>query len=252
MARTQVTLLPEYLDVYVAEEIPVRVIDVFVDELALGALGFEGVDPAATGRPAYHPAVLLKIYIYGYLNRIQSSRRLEREAERNVELMCLTGRLAPDFNHCRLSQEQRQSHSQLCRQCVVLCHNLNLFSQSIIAIDGSKFKAVNNRDRNFNKSKVKARMQQIERSIDRYLAAMDLADRAMPKMAEAKAERLKEKIETLKQQMQKLKDIEAQLHVSPDQQISLTDPDHAQWPRAAEAPERSATTYKQLSTTSSI
>jgi transposase len=195
-ARTQVTLLPECLDDYVAEENPVRVVDVFVDELDLGALGFEGVDPAATGRPAYHPAVLLKIYIYGYLNRIQSSRRLEREAERNVELMWLTGRLAPDF---KTIADFRNAIRSVCRQFVVLCRNLNLFSQSIIAIDGGKFKAVNNRDRHFTQGKVKARMQQIEQSIDRYLAAMDSADRARPEAAEAKAERLKEKIETLKQ-----------------------------------------------------
>ncbi len=225
-ARTQVTLLPECLDDYVTEENPVRVVDVFVDELDLGALGFEGVDPAATGRPAYHPAVLLKIYIYGYLNRIQSSRRLEREAERNVELMWLTGRLAPDFKTIAdFRKDNGKAIRSVCRQFVVLCRNLNLFSQSIIAIDGSKFKAVNNRDRNFTQGKVKARMQQIEQSIDRYLAAMDSADRATPEVAETKAERLKEKIETLKKQMQKLKEIEAQLHDSPDQQMSLTDPD---------------------------
>jgi transposase len=160
--RTQVTLLPECLDDYVIEENPVRVVDVFVDELELGALGFQGVDPAATGRPAYHPAILLKIYIYGYLNRIQSNRRLEREAQRNVDLMWLTGRLAPDF---KTIADFRKNNGKairaapgVCRQFVVLCRNLNLFSQSIIAIVGSKFKAVNNRDRNFTQGKVKARM----------------------------------------------------------------------------------------------
>ncbi len=225
-SRTQVTLLPECLDDYITEESPVRVVDVFVDELDLGTLGFEGVDPAATGRPAYHPAVLLKIYIYGYLNRVQSSRRLEREAERNVELMWLTGRLAPDFKTIAdFRRDNGKAIRSVCRQFVVLCRNLNLFTQSIIAIDGSKFKAVNNRDRNFTQGKIKARMQQIEQSIDRHLVAMDSADRAAPEVAEAKAERLSEKIEKLKQQMTKLKDIEAQLHASPDQQISLTDPD---------------------------
>ena len=169
---------------------------------------------------------MLKIYIYGYLNRIQSSRRLEREAERNVELMWLTGRLAPDFKTIAdFRKDSGKAIRSVCRQFVVPCRNLNLFSQSIIAIDGSKFKAVNNRDRNFTQGKVKARMQQIEQSIDRYLAAMDSSDRATPEVAEAKAERLKEKIETLKKQMQKLKEIEAQLHESPDQQISLPDPD---------------------------
>ena len=252
-ARTQVTLLPECLDDYVAEENPVRVVDVFVDELDLGALGFEGVDPAATGRPAYHPSVLLKIYIYGYLNRIQSSRRLEREAERNVELMWLTGRLAPDFKTIAdFRKDNGKAIRSVCRQFVVLCRNLNLFSQSIIAIDGSKFKAVNNRDRNFTQGKVKARMQQIEQSIDRYLAAMDSADRATPEVAEAKAERLKEKIETLKKQMQnsrKLRRSSTKVQISrfPSQTQM-----HAQWPRAVEAPGRLATTCKPLSTTNTI
>lgn len=194
-ARTQVTLLPECLDDYVTEENSVRVVDVFVDELDLGAeFGFEGVDPAATGRPAYHPAVLLKIYIYGYLNRIQSSRRLEREAERNVELMWLTGRLAPDFKTIAdFRKDNGKAIRSVCRQFVVLCRNPQSLLQSIIAIDGSKFKAVNNRDRNFTQGKVKVRMQQIEQSIDRYLAAMDSADRATSEVAEAKAERLKKR-----------------------------------------------------------
>ena len=190
-ARTQITLRPECLDDYVAEESPVRVVDVFVDKLDLGALRFEGVDPAATARPAYHPAILLKIYVYGYLNRLQSSRWLEREAERNVELMWLTERLAPDFKTIA-------DFRSVCRQFVVLCRNLYLFSQSIIAIEGCKLKAVNNRDRNFTQGKVKARMQQTEQNIDRYLTAIDSEARVAPEVAEAKAERLKEKIETLK------------------------------------------------------
>src|SRR5476651_544514 len=154
--RTQVTLLPACLDDYVEAENPVRVVEVFVDGLDLGELGFVGVDPAATGRPAYHPAVLLKLYIYGYLNRIQSSRRLEREAQRNVELMWLTGRLAPDFKTIAdFRHDNGKGIRNVCRHFVALCRNLNLFSQSIIAIDGSKFKAVNNRDRNFTQGKVK-------------------------------------------------------------------------------------------------
>ena len=156
-SRTQVTLLPECLDDYITEKHPGRVVDVFVDELDLGARGFEGVDPAATGRPAYHPAVLLKIYIYGYLNRIQSSRRLEREAERNIELMWLTGRLVPEFKTIAgFRRDNRKAIRSVCRQFVVLCRNLNLFSQSIIAIDGSRSKAVNNRDRNIPQGKIKA------------------------------------------------------------------------------------------------
>jgi len=224
--RTQVTLLPECLDDYVESENPVRVIEVFVDGLDLGALGFVGVDPAATGRPAYHPAALLKIYIYGYLNRIQSSRRLEREAQRNVELMWLTGRLTPDFKTiANFRKDNGPAIRNVCRQFVVLCQRLDLFAQAIVAIDGSKFKAVNNRDRNFTRAKMQRRMAQIEENIARYLADMDTADRAEPAIAEAKTSRLRDKIAALKQQMQQLKEIETRMLAAPDQQISLTDPD---------------------------
>jgi transposase len=190
--RTQVTLLPECLDDYVEAENPVRVIEVFVDGLDLGVLGFAGVDPAATGRPAYHPAVLLKIYIYGYLNRIQSSRRLEREAQRNVELMWLTGRLTPDFKTiANFRKDNGRAIRNVCRQFVVLCQRLDLFSQAIVAIDGSKFKAVNNRDRNFTRAKMQRRMAQIEENIARYLTDMDTADRAEPEIAAIKTTRLR-------------------------------------------------------------
>jgi transposase len=222
--RTQITLLPECLEDYVAEDNPVRVVEVFVNELDLGMLGFDGIDPAETGRPAYHPAVLLKLYIYGYLNRIQSSRRLEREAQRNVELMWLTGRLAPDFKTIAdFRRDNGKAIRKVCQQFVVLCRRLDLFSDSIIAIDGSKFKAVNNRDRNFTAAKLRARMAQIEESIERYLAAMDTADRTQSEFAEAKAGRLKDKIAKLKQQMQDLRAMEQQLQEAPDGQVSLTD-----------------------------
>ena len=225
-SRTQTTLLPECLDDFVGEDNPVQVIEVFVDQLDLGKLGFEGIDPAATGRPAYHPSVLLKIYIYGYLNRIQSSRRLERETQRNVELMWLTGRLTPDFKTIAdFRRDNGKAIRNACRQFIVLCRKLDLFSQSIVAIDGAKFKAVNNRDRNFTSGKVRARMAQIEQSIDRYLAAMDTADRTQSEGAEARTTRLRDKIEKLKQQMQGLKEMEQRLRDAPDGQISLTDPD---------------------------
>src|SRR5450830_186769 len=176
--RTQGILLPELLDDYVADTNPVRVVDVFVDELDLGKLGFEGVDPAATGRPSYHPEVLLKIYIYGYLNRIQSSRRLEREAQRNVELMWLTNRLMPDFKTiANFRKDNGGAISNVCRQFVVLCQRLGLFSEALVAIDGSKFKAVNNRDRNFTSAKLQRRMEEITASIGRYLSALDTAAR---------------------------------------------------------------------------
>lgn len=225
-SRTQSTLLPELLDDYIADANPVRVIDVFVDELELGQLGFGGIDPASTGRPAYHPGILLKIYIYGYLNRIQSSRRLERECQRNVELMWLTGRLIPDHKTiANFRKENGKAIRSVCRQFVVLCQQLNLFADALVAIDGSKFKAVNNRDRNFTSAKLKRRMEEIESSIHRYLTALDTADRQEPATAQIKTERLHDKISALKKQMKALKNIEAQLEASPDKQISHTDPD---------------------------
>ena len=226
--RTQVTLLPEHLDDTITENNPVRVIDVFVDELDLADLGFDGVTPAATGRPAYHPAVLLKIYVYvyGYLNRIQSSRRLECETQRNIELMWLTGRLTPDFKTiANFRKDNGKAIRNVSRQFIVLCQQLDLFSDAIVAIDGSKFKAVNNCDRNFSSNKLKRRMEQIEASIARYLVALDTADRQEPAVARAKSVRLEEKIATLKTRMKELKEIEVQLDASDDTQISLTDPD---------------------------
>src|SRR6202040_2537067 len=217
--RTQVTLLPPCLEDYVEAENPVRVVEVFVDGLDLGGLGFVGVDPAATGRPAYHPAVLLKLYIYGYLNRIQSSRRLEREAQRNVELMWLTGRLRPDFKTiANFRKDNGRAIRKVCRQFIVLCRQLNLFTQTLVAIDGSKFKAVNNRDKNFTDAKMKRRMAQVNESIERYLRAMDSADRAEPEVGALKKERLQAKIEALKERMEQLKAIEAQMRAMPDQQ----------------------------------
>jgi len=225
-SRTQATLLPEVLDDYITDTNPVRVIDVFVDELDLAALGFEGVDPAETGRPAYHPALLLKIYIYGYLNRVQSSRRLESETQRNLELMWLTGRLAPDHKTiANFRRDNGQAIRSVCRQFVVLCQELGLFAEALVAIDGSKFKAVNNRDRNFTRAKLQRRMEEIESSIQRYLTALDTADRQEPALAEVQTERLQDKIAALKAKMRELQEMEVQLRAAPDQQISLTDPD---------------------------
>jgi transposase len=224
--RTQVALLPECLDDYVGRDNPVRVVEAFVEHLDLEQMGFEGVAPLATGRPAYHPAVLLKLYIYGYLNRIQSSRRLERESQRNVELMWLTGRLMPDFKTiANFRRDNGRAIRKVCGQFIVLCRQLDLFTQALVAIDGSKFKAVNNRDRNFTPAKMQRRLAQIEQSIERYLAAMETADRAEPEIAELRKGHLQAKIAALNQQMQQLRAIEAQLHASPDQQVSLTDPD---------------------------
>src|SRR6476646_3722842 len=224
--RMQQALLPNCLEDYVDQENPVRVIEVFIDELDLASLGFSGMTPAATGRPAYHPSTLLKIYLYGYLNRIQSGRRLEREAQRNVELMWLTGRLAPD---CKTIADFRKDNGvairAVCAQFVGLCRRLKLFTRAVVAIDGSKFKAVNNRDKNYTVAKVTGRMEQVEASIAHYLRALDRADREEGDVAAAKSVRLKEKIAGLRRQMQALKVMEQRVQDAPDQQVSLTDPD---------------------------
>ena len=224
--RNQATLLPEYLDDYVSEDNPVRAVDAFVDELDLKALGFEGAEPAITGRPAYHPAVLLKIYIYGYLNRVPSSRRLEREAQRNVEVMWLTGRLAPDFKTIAdFRRDNGAAIRQVCREFIELGRQVGLFAEAVLAVDGSKFKAVNNRDKNFTPHKLKARIQQLEESVRRYLGDLDRADRQPGSLPPARVAQLKDKITAVKEQMGKLREIEVQLSRAPDQQVSLTDPD---------------------------
>jgi len=225
--RSQSTLLPERLEDYVTEDNPVRVVDVFVDNLDLTALGFERAIAQATGRPGYHPATLLKIYIYGYLNRVQSSRRLEREAQRNIELMWLTGRLSPDFKTIAdFRRDNGAAIRRVCREFVVLCRRLDLFSQALVAIDGSKFKAVNNRDRNYTRAKVQRRIEQIEESVARYLSELDSADRqgAAP-VAEARTTRLREKVEKLQSEMQRMQALAKEVEAAPDQQISLTHPD---------------------------
>src|SRR6187399_1428974 len=225
--RGQNTLFPECLEDWIGEDNPVRVIDVFVDELDLADLEFTGVDPEVTGRPSYHPSVLLKLYIYGYLNRVQSSRRLEREAGRNVEVMWLTGRLAPDHKTIAdFRKDNGRAIRQVCARFVVLCRRMGLLTQASVAIDGSKFKAVNNRDRNFTPGKVERRMAQIEESVARYLQQLDTADRQEPSEAlKTRTSRLTEKIEKLKDQMRRLEILKVKMLATPDQQISLTDPD---------------------------
>jgi transposase len=224
--RSQVTLLPECLDDFIGEDNPVRVVDVFVDELDLPALGFQGIEPAETGRPSYHPAVLLKIYIYGYLNRVQSSRRLERECQRNIELMWLTGRLAPDFKTIAdFRRDNGRGIRNACSQFVMVCRKLKLLADGVVAVDGSKFKAVNNRDRNFTPHKLQQRMKQIQESIDRYLEALDTADRTQPAELPAKTARIQDKLAKLRRQMSDLHQVQEQLQQQPDQQLSLTDPD---------------------------
>ncbi len=225
--RGQSTLFPECLEDWVGEDNAVRAVEAFVAALDLGELGFGGVDPQATGRPAYHPSVLLKLYIYGYLNRVQSSRRLEREAGRNVEVMWLCGRLVPD--HKTIADFRKDNGAairKVCARFVALCRRLGLLVAASVAVDGSKFKAVNNRDRNFTAAKMTRRREQIEKSVARYLDQLDSADRQEPSEALAmRTTRLEEKIVKLKEEMQRLEALEALRRETEDQQISLTDPD---------------------------
>ena len=225
--RGQSTLLPECLDDWIDENNPVRAVEAFVDALDLGELGFEGVEPAATGRPSYHPSVLLKLYIYGYLNRVQSSRRLEREAGRNLEVIWLLGRLVPDDKVIAdFRKDNGAAIRKVCARFVELCRKMGLLTKASVAIDGSKFKAVNNRDKNFTRNKVERRRKQLEESVARYLGQLDTADLQEPSEALAvKTAHLKEKLLKLDGEMAKLAAFEKQMLASPDQQISLTDPD---------------------------
>lgn len=225
--RSQSSLFPECLEDWIGADNPVRVIDAFVDALDLFGLGFDRVTPQSTGRPSYHPSVLLKLYVYGYLNRVQSSRRLEREAGRNVEVMWLTGRLVPDHKTIAdFRKDNGPAIGKVCARFVTLCRKLGLLAKASVAIDGSKFKAVNNRDRNFTTAKMKRRMAQIEESVARYLHQLDSADRQEQSLAQTmRTTRLKEKIERLKEEMQRLEVLDAERQERPDQQISLTDPD---------------------------
>lgn len=223
--RYQSTLFPERIDDYVDEDSAARVIDVFVDRLDISGLGFKA-EPAETGRPGYDPRVMLKIFIYGYMNKVHSSRRLEIEAKRNVELMWLTGRLAPDFKTIAdFRKDNGEAIRLVCREFVVLCRKLNLFSKAFVAIDGAKFKAVNTRDKNFTKGKLKRRLQQIDESIERYLGQIASADRQDSDLATDKKQRLTDKISALEEEMDRLKKLEVRLLAEPDQQLSLTDPD---------------------------
>jgi transposase len=220
-------LLPECLDDFIDESNAVRVIDAFVDSLDLAELRFDGVEPAATGRPSYHPSVLLKLYVYGYLNRVQSSRRLEREAGRNVEVMWLLGRLVPDHKTIAdFRKDNGPALRKVCARFVDLCRQMGLLTTASVAIHGSKFKAVNNRDRNFTRGKVERRRAQLEKSVARYLSQLETADRQEPTEALAvKVTRLKEKLGNLQEEMGKLAAYEKRMLASPDQQVSLSDPD---------------------------
>jgi transposase len=223
--RSQATLFPDRLDDFVDADNSVRAIDAFVDALDLRELGFARALPTTMGRPGYHPAVLLKLYVYGYLNRIGSSRRLEREAARNVELMWLTGRLVPD--HKTIADFRRDNGAairKVCSRFVLLCRKMGLLGAGLVAIDGSKFKAVNNRDQNFTPAKMQRRLAEIETAIGRYIVEMDGADAAEPGGL-ARVDHLEQKLAVLHAYMAELRAVDEQLRASPDGQVSLTDPD---------------------------
>jgi len=174
--RSQVTLFPDCLDSYITDENNIQIIDAFVDGLDLSLLGFKTV-PANTGRPAYHPTTMLKLFVYGYLNRIQSSRRLEREAGRNVELMWLLGRLAPDFKTIAdFRKDNSKGIKNMCRSFIGLCREMNMFTDVIVAIDGSKFKAVNSKENNYTPKKLQFHIARVEKHIDRYLEQLGESD----------------------------------------------------------------------------
>src|SRR5438046_6730475 len=226
--RNQVILFPESVEDYITEDNPVRFIDAFVESLDLAQLGFRRAQPAETGRPAYDPGDLLRLYLYGYLNRVRSSRMLEREAKVNLEVMWLLGKLAPDFK--TIADFRRDNLAALkgvCREFTLLCRKLKLFGGELVAIDGSKFKAVNNRRRNFNEARLTKAIKAIEEKVGAYLGSLDQADAAEtdPDEPTPSAADLREKIKTLQERKAKYQALQTDLKTSGAKQVSLTDKD---------------------------
>lgn len=227
--RTQATLLPAFVDDYVDENNPVRAIDAFIDMLDLASLGFD-VEPEATGRPGYHPATMLKLYLYGYLNQVQSSRRLERECGRNLELIWLTGQLKPDFKTIAdFRKDNGPAIRKVCQQFVALCRDIDLLDAEIVAIDGSKFKAVNAKARSFTREKLRRRLGEIDEAVVRYLGELDRADEVLAKtgapMPEARIARIKKKLAHYTKEGRSLLAIGQRMDATGETQVSLTDPD---------------------------
>ena len=224
--RKQSLLFPEALDDYIGEENAVRFIDVFIEGLDLTEMGFQRAIPKETGRPPYDPGDLLRLYVYGYLNRTRSSRQLEREAGRNVELMWLMRRLGPDFKTIAdFRRDNHQAIRKVCREFTLWCKRLELFGGELVAIDGSKFKAVNSPKRNFTEKKLKRMIQEIEDKIDQYLKELDRQDKHEVGQTALSAEELKEKIEHYKQRRVQYEQLKNKLERSGKSQISLTDPE---------------------------
>jgi transposase len=225
--RGQQSLLPGSLDDWVHKDNSVRVIDAFVEALDLRELGFEPAEPIGIGRPGYHPSVHLKLYIYGYLHRIQSSRRLEREYTRNLEVMWLLGRLAPDFKTIAdFRKDNGAAIKRGCAQFIALCRRMGLLGEGQRGGRRQQILSTTATRNFFTRAKVEKRRTQLEQSVARYLSQLDTADRQEPsETVELKKANLKEKLEKLQSEMAKLEAIERQVEASPDKQISLTDPD---------------------------
>jgi transposase len=227
--RSQSSFLPECIDDYVDEDNPVRAVDAFVDMLDLAALGF-GVEPEATGRPGYHPATMLKLFVYGYLNQVQSSRKLERECGRNLELIWLMGRLAPDFKTIAdFRRDNGAAIRKVCRQFIALCRDIDLLDTSLVAIDGSKFKAVNAKAKSYTREKLRRRLGEIDVAIDRYMAELDRADEVLTKTGmqpvEARLSRVIKKLAHYRKEANALGAIKQRMDATGETQVSLTDPD---------------------------
>ena len=224
--RKQTVLFPEVLDDYIREENPVRFIDVFIEGLNLSELGFLKAIPKETGRPPYDPGDLLRLYVYGYLNRTRSSRQLEREAGRNVELMWLMRKLRPDFKTIAdFRKDNAQGIKKICREFTLWCKRLELFGGELVAIDGSKFRAVNSPKRNFTEKKLRRMLKELDGKIDQYLKALDRQDQQEAGQRGLSPEQLKDKIEQYQQRRTQYEQIKSNLEQSEESQVSLTDPE---------------------------
>src|SRR5271170_1486619 len=224
--RCQTLLLPESLDDYVGKDNPVRFIEAFVDGLDLAAAGFTRVQPKETGRPGYAPADLLKLYIYGYLNRIRSSRRLEAETHRNIEVIWLLRHLKPDFKTIAdFRRDNRNAFRQVFREFVLLCRQLDLFGRELLAVDGTRIKAVNNKDRNFTRASLTQFIKAADAKLDDYLRRLDEGDAKESGAGGTRVKNLAEKIAAVRGRRDRHKDMLAELDRTGESQISLTDPD---------------------------
>jgi transposase len=224
--RSQVLLLPEAVEDYVGSDNPVRFIDAFVNGLDFVAAGFVRVTLAATGRPGYAPGDLLKVYIYGYLNRVRSSRRLEAEVNRNIELIWLLGSLKPDFKTIAdFRRDNRAAFRSVFREFVVLCRRLALFGRELIAVDGTRIKAVNNKDRNFTRGSLEKFIAAADERLDDHLRRLDAGDIAEAGKSGSRVKHLAEKIEALRKKRGEYDALRKRIERTGESQISLSDPD---------------------------